>query len=80
MAQRRKDMDEWDLDIAMMNSYNIIVKGYDPFVIISDGDGWFAHDPTKELNPLDVEYILYYFEDNEDYEKCIELKKIIDEL
>ena len=25
MAQRRKDMDEWDLDIAMMNSYNIIV-------------------------------------------------------
>ena len=51
-----------------------------PFLIITHGRGWFGHDPTGVLDVKDVESVLYYFEDMEDYEKCIELKKVIDEL
>tara|TARA_R100001443_G_scaffold40029_1_gene53418 strand:+ start:9262 stop:9504 length:243 start_codon:yes stop_codon:yes gene_type:complete len=80
MTRRRKDLDKFDLGIAMENSYNVIVRGFDPFIIINDGVGWFAHDPTDELLPVDVQGILYYFEDEDDFEKCIELKAIIDEL
>jgi hypothetical protein len=80
MVKRRRDLDNFDLDIAMENSYNVIVRGFDPFIIISEGPGWFAHDPTDNLNPIDVQGILYYFEEEEDFERCIELKNIIDEL
>lgn len=80
MPKRIYNDDEWDLDTAMTNSYNVIVRNFDPFLIITHGRGWFGHDPTGVLDVKDVESVLYYFEDMEDYEKCIELKKVIDEL
>ena len=78
MFKRSRDMeDRWDIDIAMNNSYNVIVNQYDAFLIIKTGKGWFAHNPREELNIEDVYGILEYFEDQEDFDKCKELNKII---
>lgn len=73
-------MVDWDLDIAMDNSYNVIVKGYDPFLIIYSKRGWFAHDPSQPLEEHEVVSMLYHYEDKEEYDKCVELKKVIDEI
>ena len=78
MPKRIYNDDEWDLDTAMINSYNVIVRNFDPFLSsLMEGVGLSM---TGVLDVKDVESVLYYFEDMEDYEKCIELKKVIDEL
>ena len=81
MIKRSRHMEEtWDIDIAMNNSYNVIVNQYDAFLIIKTGKGWFAHNPGEELNTEDIYGILEYFEDQEDFDKCRELNKIINEI
>ena len=71
------DLDEWDLDRAMLNSYNLIFRGYDPFLIIHSQQGWFAHDPSEKVQIEDLEGMLEYYEDLEDYIKCKEIQEYI---
>ena len=68
-----------DIDIhqAMLNSYYLIIRDYDPFLLITHGEGVFAHDPSGELDREDVENLLLYFEDEEDYDKCKEIVEFI---
>jgi len=67
----------WSLHRAMLNSYFVIVRGYDPYLMMSKGGGFFAHDPTSELEKEDVEGVLTYFEEEEDYMKCEEINNFI---
>jgi len=71
------DLDEWDLDTAMNNSYNLIFRGFDPFLIIFNDNGWFAHDPSEDVRQEDLEGMLEYYEEIEDYSKCREIKNYI---
>ena len=63
----------------MLNSYFVIIRGYDPFLIINKGRGFFAHDPSTDLDIYDLEGMLIYFEEQEDYTKCIEINEFIKE-
>jgi|TARA_R100000084_G_C4651599_1_gene150068 hypothetical protein len=63
----------------MLNSYYVIIRGYDPYLIMSKGRGFFAHDPTNDLEKKDVEGVLIYFEEEEDYIKCQEINNFIKE-
>mgnify|MGYP003141786331 CR=1 FL=1 len=69
----------WDLQRAMLNSYYVIIRGYDPFLIIQKGRGFFAHDPSEDLLKEDIEGVLEYFEEVEDYVKCSEISEFIKE-
>ena len=70
-------MDRLELQRAMLNSYNVIIRGYDALLIITKGGGFFAHNPGEDLEKEDLLGILEYFEEYEDYIKCAELKDFI---
>lgn len=62
--------------LAMLNSYEIITYEV-PFSEIKIKDAeFFAHDITKKVKLEDIENLLFYFEEIEDYEKCSRLLTI----
>ena len=67
-------MDELDVirgfDLAMRNSYNIIVGDKKVEDMMINNQVFFA--PTSE----EMDEIIKYFADIDEFEKCIELKKI----
>lgn len=66
---------------AFTNSFDVIVKKKDPYPFIEEeGDVVFAHDIAKPLRIDQLHYMLGYWENVEEYEKCAELKNLIDEL
>tara|TARA_R110002012_G_scaffold218587_2_gene389908 strand:- start:9802 stop:10107 length:306 start_codon:yes stop_codon:yes gene_type:complete len=67
----------WNLHRAMLNSYFVIIRDYDPYLLMKNNSGFFAHDPTSSLNKEDVEGVLSYFEEEEDYVKCKEINNFI---
>ena len=50
------------------------------FSIVNGKMGALKHDGSVEEKIEGVKTVLNFFKENEDYEKCKELKKIIDEL
>jgi len=70
---------EIDIHTAMLNSYRVIIQKQEPEDIISTELGMFAHDPTDEVKENVIQGILEYFEDEEDYEKCIKIRNYINE-
>tara|TARA_R100000664_G_C2755538_1_gene143263 strand:+ start:182 stop:424 length:243 start_codon:yes stop_codon:yes gene_type:complete len=71
-------MREYNEDEAMENSYKVIFRGFDPLLMIYEGNGWFAHDFRDNLVKNDIENMLHYYESKENYSRCIEIKKLID--
>ena len=70
---------------AFVNSYNIIISGEtieeyieNMEVNLINLDVIFAHDPTTPITKHELLFLLTYFEDMEDYEKCINLNKILE--
>tara|TARA_R110002020_G_scaffold17677_5_gene61772 strand:- start:757 stop:1005 length:249 start_codon:yes stop_codon:yes gene_type:complete len=63
---------------AMINSYNLIIK--DIYIDVKNilEDGWFAHDINNPLKREVLENMLQYFMDIEDYEKCHDIKNVLD--
>ena len=63
---------------AMINSYNLIIK--DIYIDVKNilRDGWFAHDINNPLKREVLENMLQYFMDIEDYEKCHDIKNVLD--
>ncbi len=63
---------------AMINSYNLIIK--DIYIDVKNilRDGWFAHDINNPLKREVLENMLQYFKDIEDYEKCYDIKNVLD--
>ena len=70
--------DDHILDVAMRNSYDIIVNKLDAGEILITDFGFLVHNPAKPLKKEELENIIYYFQSIEEYEKCIELKKIME--
>ena len=70
------------IDEAMVNSYNVIVGNttFEEMLHECQGEGiFFAHNVENEPTTHDIKYVKEYFEKLEDFEKCIELKKILGE-
>ena len=65
---------------AMINSYNLIIK--DIYIDVKNilRDGWFAHDINNPLKREVLENMLQYFKDIEVYEKCHDIKNVLDNL
>ena len=70
---------EIDIHTAMLNSYRVIIQGLLPEDIISTELGMFAHDPTEPVEKEVIENMLFYFEEEEEYEKCIKIRNYIKE-
>lgn len=68
-----------ELHIAHLNSYDIIVMGADVKTILDTDTYMFMHDPSYPYEEEDVLLLLKYFEDIEDYERCIIIKDFYDE-
>ena len=71
--------DDEELHMAHLNSYDVIVMGADIQTIINTDIYMFMHDPSYPHEEEDVLLLLKYFEEIEEYEKCIIIKKFYDE-
>ena len=67
------------LDIAMTNSFNIIILGYDWEEIVDSSEPYFAHNVAKRIhNRKDLNNLLEYFTEAQDYKRCIAIKTYLD--
>lgn len=80
----RKLSNKQRVNQAFVNSYNIIVSGKsledfleDLEIKLINLDIIFAHDPTTPLTKFELIFLLTHFEDEEDYERCAVLDKIL---
>lgn len=66
------------IELSMINSYKILTgkNTFDELIDTNEEEIWVAHDIRKDLNDIDFDLILDYFAEKNDFEKCIELKKI----
>lgn len=73
-------MDELDenIHLAFINSFAVIIRNKDAKELIGADAGWFIHNPKYDATIEEVETMLDYFVQIEDYEKCSEIKKYID--
>jgi hypothetical protein len=75
------------IDIAFENSYLMLTKRktfdelleqeYDEFLLEDFSIGLFAHDPQEDVDDEIVELMIEHFEEKEEYEKCLEIKKVM---
>ena len=72
-------MTELELHIAFFNSYDVILNGIPPEDITNTDVGVFIHNPSLPAKKKDVEDLLKYFEEIEDYDKCIKIKSYINQ-
>jgi hypothetical protein len=72
-------MNELELHIAFLNSYEVIINGIPPETITNTDVGIFIHNPSLPARKKDVEDLLKYFEETEDYDKCIKIKSYLNE-
>ena len=73
-------MTEETLDIAMINSFNVIVLDYDWEDIIDGKTPYFAHNMARRIpSKRELENILKYFIETEDYERCASLQRYMKE-
>jgi len=79
------DLDDKYYHEAFINSYEILTKKVTLDQLIqknyleSDGITTLIHDATAGPTKLELETILEYFEESEEYEKCAEIYKMIKE-
>ena len=66
------------LDIAMRNSYEVLVNGIDEGDFDFSEFIFFAHNPGSRFKKKEIEGMLIYFTEIEEYEKCIKLKEKLD--
>lgn len=71
-------MNEDEIHIAFINSYDVIILGKKPLDMLNGETGWFAHNPKGKPTKDEIDGMLNYFELIEDYEKCLEIKTYID--
>jgi hypothetical protein len=71
---------ENNIQFAMLNSYDVIVNKIPVEDILATTMPFIAHNPFAEPRKEDLLGMLEYFEEEEDYEKCIRIKEIIDDI
>jgi len=78
------EMEQMMVEMAFENSYKVVTKKV-TFKELLNVKGSFGqkailiYNPDKGYNQLHLEDMIDYFEEEEEYEKCSELKKILDE-
>ena len=78
------EMEQMFIQKAFENSYKVITKKitFEQLLNIKSSFGQKAaliYDPSEGWDDMVLEDMIYYFEEEEEYEKCAELKKILDE-
>lgn len=82
--QEKLELEEMIVDAAFRNSFSIVTgrktlsdlleaKAKDPTKM----QAICAHEPGQEMEIETLENMMFYFEDEEEYEKCAELRDII---
>ena len=81
----RIEMEKMIMEQAFENSYKIITKKmtFEDLAektkkLSSSSHTILVFDPTEDPDKEVIEDIIWHFEDREEYEKCAELKKILD--
>ena len=80
----RYEMEQMMVQKAFENSYKVITKKvtFEELMNVKTTFGQKAiliYDPEAGWDELVLEDMIAYFEDEEEYEKCAELKKILDD-
>jgi hypothetical protein len=67
---------------AMLNSYKVIVDKEDPYELMTNSpdEVVFAHHIEEPLSISEVEHMIVWWEDEEEYERCAKLKHIENEI
>lgn len=67
---------------AYNNSYLVITNkvSYKQMMKTRKSDVVFAHNPDSGATKEDLDNMLRYYEGTEEYEKCAEIKEIMDKL
>jgi hypothetical protein len=78
------EMEQIMIQKAFENSYKVITKKttFEELMTLKGAFGQRAvliYDPSEGWDELVLEDMIHYFEDEEEYEKCAELKKILDD-
>lgn len=68
-----------DINKAMINSLNVLTGHKTVEELIIEDDGFFIFNPEEPVSSKTLDDLLYYFTQMEDYERCIEVKKLIDD-
>lgn len=75
--EMRDEFFENNIHFAMLNSYDVIVNGMDVEDIMGTSMPFIAHSPFGDIKKSDIQGMIDYFEEQEEYEKCIKLKEIL---
>lgn len=67
-----------DLEKAYNNSYLLATKQVKYEDLLVDKEVFFIHNPDSEITEYDLKKMIRYYESIEYYERCAELKKILD--
>lgn len=67
------------IHVAMLNSYNVITETFTIDEIMDSGVPLFSHIPDEEISIEAINFILYYFQQQEMYEHCLALTEYINE-
>lgn len=70
--------EEQKIHVAMINSYNVITEAYSIDEIMDSGVPMFSHIPDEEVSIEAINFIIYYFQQQEMYEHCIALTEYMD--
>lgn len=65
------------MHVGMINSFKVLEGNVSVDTIIKSGVGVFAHVPDEEPTLEAVEFMLFYFQEIEMYDKCAILKEYI---
>ena len=75
--EMRDEVFENNIHFAMLNSYDVIVNGIEVEDIMGTSMPFIAHNPFGDIKESDVQGMIDYFEEQEEYERCIKLKEIL---
>tara|TARA_R110002020_G_scaffold23508_6_gene78117 strand:- start:276 stop:521 length:246 start_codon:yes stop_codon:yes gene_type:complete len=67
----------YNIHQAMRNTYNVFM-GYECLkdLVLRD-EGYFIFNPESPVSSKTLDELLRYFIENEDYDKCINIEKLI---
>ena len=79
----RIEMENEIMDAAFENSYKLVTKrttfeNLTKLKGLTPTSSILLYDPTEGFDIEVLEDLIWHFEDREEYEKCAELKKILD--
>ena len=63
--------------VGMINSFNLLTGKASFESIVDAGIGVFAHMPDEDIEAKNIEFIIYYFQEQEMFEECAELKEYL---